>query len=243
MTLRDPREPAGRVAGLWRYPVKSMGAEALDAADVGWHGLAGDRRWAFVRDAVAGSGFPWLTLRERGDLARFVPAFADPSRPDRSPLTVRTPEGAVFDIADPALAALLHPRAAPGARAIKLDRGAFDTFPVSLIGTGTIAALGRQVGRGLETARFRPNVLVDTGDEPFAEDRWVGRVLRIGALRLRVDKRDGRCVVITIDPVTGERDPRVLRTVVAEREGCLGVYASTVEPGRFARGDAVWVDD
>jgi uncharacterized protein len=54
------------VVGLWRYPVKSMAGEALVAAEVSWHGLAGDRRWAFVRDGVVRSGFPWLTLRERG---------------------------------------------------------------------------------------------------------------------------------------------------------------------------------
>ena len=39
----------GRVAGLWRYPVKSMGAEALEAVEVSWAGMAGDRRWALVR--------------------------------------------------------------------------------------------------------------------------------------------------------------------------------------------------
>ena len=32
----------GRIAGLWRYPVKSMAAEELDGAEVSWHGLAGD---------------------------------------------------------------------------------------------------------------------------------------------------------------------------------------------------------
>ncbi len=72
--------------------------------------------------------------------------------------------------------------------------------------------------------------------------RWVGRVLRIGSLRLRVDKRDGRCAVITIDPVTTERDPATLRTVVAERQGCLGVYGSVVEPGRIERGAAVLLE-
>ena len=58
-------------------------------------------------------------------------------------------------------------------------------------------------------------------------------------MRLRVDKRDGRCVVITTDPDTLERDPAILRLVAAERDGCLGVYASTVERGRVACGDAV----
>jgi hypothetical protein len=55
----------GRVVGLWRYPVKSMAAETLAEVDVSWHGLVGDRRWAFVREGAERSGFPWLTLRER----------------------------------------------------------------------------------------------------------------------------------------------------------------------------------
>ena len=52
----------------------------------------------------------------------------------------------------------------------------------------------------------------------------------------------GRCVVITIDPVTTERNPAILRTVARDREGCLGVYGSTVEPGRIAVNDAVAIE-
>ena len=59
---------------------------------------------------------------------------------------------------------------------------------------------------------------------------------------LRIDKRDGRCVVITIDPVTGERNPDILRAAAAERQGCLGVYGSTVEPGRVTVNDSVLME-
>jgi uncharacterized protein YcbX len=216
-----------------------MAAEELPAAEVGWFGFAGDRRWAFVRDGVVQSGFPWLTLRERGDLNHYRPSFVEPASPDKSPTTVRTPAGATFDVVDPALAAELG----PGVRVIKQNRGVFDTFPLSLITTQTIAGLGALLDRRLETARFRPNLLVEAADAaPFPEDGWVGSVLRIGGLRLRVDKRDGRCAVITIDPLTTERDPAILRTVVTDRQGCLGVYGTTVEPGRVAVGDAVLVD-
>jgi hypothetical protein len=76
---------AGRVAGLWRYPVKSMAAEVLAEADVSWHGLAGDRRWAFIRDGMAHSGTPWLTTRHCLQMAHFRPSFVDPDRPDASP--------------------------------------------------------------------------------------------------------------------------------------------------------------
>jgi uncharacterized protein YcbX len=230
----------GHVTALWRYPVKSMAGEALAAADVSWHGFAGDRRWAFVRDGVVRSGFPWLTLRERGDLAHYLPSFADPSRPDASATVVRTPGGALLDVVDPALAAELG----AGVRVIKQDRGVFDTFPLSLITTRTIERLGETVGRTLVPQRFRPNLLVESvSGEPFAEDAWVGSVLRIGSLRLRVDKRDGRCVIVTMDPVTTERDPAVLRAIARDREGCLGVYGSTVLPGRVAVGDPVVVEE
>ncbi len=229
--------PVGRVVGLWRYPVKSMAAEALSEVDVSWHGFAGDRRWAFIRNGVAPSGFPWLTLRERGDLRHYRPSFVEPAQPDKSPTVMRTPAGDLFDVADPALAAELCPS---GVRVIRQNRGIFDTFPLSLITTQTIDRLGEMVGARLDVERFRPNILIEAaGETPFAEDSWVGCVLRIGGVRLRVDKRDGRCVVITIDPGTTERDPAILRTVARERQGCLGVYGSTVEPGRIAVNDPV----
>jgi len=43
----------GRVRELWRYPVKSMGGEALAACEVGTLGIAGDRGWA-IRDEQVG---------------------------------------------------------------------------------------------------------------------------------------------------------------------------------------------
>jgi uncharacterized protein len=230
----------GRVIGLQRYPVKSMGTEALVQADVSWHGLAGDRRWAFVRNDVPQSGFPWMTLRERSDMSRYRASFVEPTRPDRSPVVVQNPAGVVFDLADSALATELYPA---GVRLIKQDRGIFDTFPLSLITTQTITRLAETVGSQLDVRRFRPNFLVDaTEDVNFPEDAWVGCVLRIGGMRMRVDKRDGRCVVITIDPETQERNPAILRTVANDRQGCLGVYGTTVEPGRVFLNDAVVIE-
>jgi len=225
----------GRVAGLWRYPVKSMAGEELAAAEVSWHGLAGDRRWAFIREGHERDGFPWLTIRERPELARYRPRFAEPERPEASVTWVRSPSGREFDVADPALAAELG----PGARVIKQNRGVFDTLPLSLLSVQTVAGVGRLAGADLAVARFRPNLLVDAAAGEFPEDAWVGRVLRLGGTRMRVDKRDQRCVVVTIDPVTLERNPAVLRVIAREREACLGVYGSAVEPGRVAVGDPV----
>ena len=235
----------GRVAALWRYPVKSMAAEELDGAEVSWHGLAGDRRWAFIRDGQVRSGFPWLTIRELPELAHYRPRFTEPDRPNASPTRVCTPSGAELDAADPALAAELG----AGVRVIKQNRGVFDTMPLSLVTTQALTSLGRLAGAEVAAGRFRPNILVDASavDAPgahapgrdFPEDAWVGRVLRIGGLRMRVDQRDQRCVIVTVDPVTLRRDPAILRAIARERDTRFGVYGSTVEPGQVAVGDAV----
>jgi uncharacterized protein YcbX len=226
----------GRVAMLYRYPVKSMAAESLQSIEAGWNGFAGDRRWAFVREGLERSGFPWLTIRELPAMWHYQPRFADPSNPDKSDTLVRTPAGQEYDVIDPELAQHLG----HGARVIRQGRGIFDTLPLSLITTQTVAAIGASVGASFEARRFRPNLVVeatDGGDSP--EDTWVGDVLRIGGMRMRIDKRDKRCVVVNVNPATIEKDPSVLRAIAQERESCLGVYGTTVEPGLVSIGDEV----
>ncbi len=238
-TERQLTGAVGRLVALWRYPVKSMAAEKLDEVDVSWHGLAGDRRWAFVRDGVPQSGFPWLTLRERPDLRDYRPSPTDPNRPDDGVVLVRTPGGAELDVVDPALADELG----HGARVIKQNRGVFDTMPLSLITTQTIASLGALVGGELDAQRFRPNLLLEAaGDTPYPEDAWVGSLLRIGDLRVRIDRRDQRCVVVNIDPVTASCEPAILRAIARERQSCAGVYGSIVQPGRISVGDPVLLE-
>jgi uncharacterized protein YcbX len=230
----------GRVAALWRYPVKSMAPEPLEEVEVSWHGLSGDRRWAFIRNGIVRSGFPWLTIRERPDMRHYRPSFADPARPDASRTVVRTPAGEELDVVDPALAAELG----GNARVIKQDRGVFDAAPLSLITTQSVAGVAGLVDLELEAQRFRPNLLVEAADDAaFPEDAWVGSVLRIGGAAVRIDQRDSRCVLVNVDPVTDERDPAILRAIARERESCVGVYGATVLPGVVSVGDPVILDD
>jgi uncharacterized protein YcbX len=229
-------QPVARVVSLFRYPVKSMAAEVLDHVDVSWQGLAGDRRWAFVQDGHVRSDFPWLTVRELPAMWTYRPSFVDPLRPDKSPTVVRTPTGIELDVVDPALAAELG----LGVRVIKQERGVFDAFPLSLISTRTVADLGAIVDAPLDPLRFRPNLVVEPIDDvPFPEETWVGSVLRIGDVRMRVDKKDQRCIMVNVDPQTTKRNAAVLRAIGRERQACLGVYGSTVTPGRVAVGDLV----
>jgi uncharacterized protein len=94
-----------------------------------------------------------------------------------------------------------------GVRVMKLDRGTFDTMPLSLFTTRTIDSLGALLGTDLDVRRFRPNLVIEAfGEASFPEDAWVGGVLTVGAARMRIDGRDKRCVVVNVDPVTGRRD-------------------------------------
>ena len=226
----------GRVAKLFRYPVKSMSAEPLESVDIDWNGFAGDRRWAFIRGDLVRSGFPWLTIRENSSMWQYCPRFVEPDKPNTSITMVRTPSGKELDVVDPALAAELG----HNARVIKQDRGVFDAFPLSLLSTQSVASLSASVGEELDMRRFRPNLYIESaegGDSP--ENSWIGEVLEIGEMQMRIDKRDKRCVTINVDPVTTERNHAILRSVAQERDTRFGVYGSPVRPGNVKIGDTV----
>src|SRR5882724_8371070 len=82
----------GEVETLFRYPVKSMSGERLEVADLGWHGLDGDRRLAFYRTEDRG-GFPWLTASKLPELILFAPQRRGPAVSENLPTHIRTPEG------------------------------------------------------------------------------------------------------------------------------------------------------
>lgn len=169
----------------------------------------------------------------------YRPRFVEPERPELSPTMVRTPSGEELDVVDPSLAAQLG----QGVRVIKQGRGIFDTMPLSLISTRTVDAISALTGSQLDALRFRPNIVVETlDDSEYPEDGWVGSVLNFGGMKMRVDQRDKRCVMVNVDPESTERDPSILRAIAQDRQACLGVYGSTVQPGRLSVGDSVIIE-
>src|ERR1700693_5603386 len=98
----DPME-IGHVEAIFRYPVKSMGGERLEVAQLGWHGLEGDRRLAFRRMDDR-SGFPWLNASTLPELLLFAPHRRD-SASEELPTHVRTPGGEEMPVFGEELAA------------------------------------------------------------------------------------------------------------------------------------------
>jgi uncharacterized protein YcbX len=238
--------PIGEVVALYRYPVKSMAGEPLDAADLGWHGLAGDRRLALRRLGDRG-GFPWLTASRLPNLILHLPLRHGPAADADLPTHVRTPDGRELGTFSHDLAEEIGGRHGAPVEMLHLDRGIFDEASVSVITLATVDAIAQLAARQPDVRRFRPNILLATrGAIPFEEDGWVGGILSFGdpgdGPAIAVTNRDVRCAMVNLDPDTAHADADVLRAIVRERGSRAGVYATVTRCGRIALGQPVYLE-
>jgi MOSC domain-containing protein len=255
----------GTVESLWRYPVKSMRGEELDELFAGYAGVYGDRLFAFESSANP-KGFPFFTGRDQRQMIRYCAHFRNPAKaaqpvnlneaeklsPNLNPISadafelmvdVETPDGQTFAIDDPALIDRLRANI-DGNHELKLlrsDKAITDCRPLSIFSVQTAKRLGEETGVAVDKRRFRANVYVDlTSSEGFAEDEFVGRSVRIGSrVIVAVLQRDGRCMMITLDPDTAEKTPAILKAVAQAHEGMAGVYGAVLAEGMIRKGDPV----
>src|SRR5215213_204921 len=163
----------GHVHQLVRYPVKSMAGVATDTVFLGWHGLQGDRRFAFRR-LNDNSGFPWLIASRLPELVLYQPLGLDESAEEPAPTHVRTPEGVDLPLGSAELHNSVAEKFGSPVELMKLKHGIFDEASVSVINLATISAIGREAGQDLDTRRFRANVVIASDwTEPFLEDGWI----------------------------------------------------------------------
>jgi uncharacterized protein YcbX len=233
----------GHVCELVRYPVKSMAGTVTESAFLGWHGLDGDRRFAFRR-LGDDSGFPWLSASRVPELVVYHPLGLDESTGEPLPIHVRTPAGTHLELRSAELKSEVAERLGSSVELMKLKHGIFDEASVSVISLATIAGIGSEAGVNLDRRRFRMNIVLETpDDEPFLEDGWVGGKLVFGNTEprpaLTVTSRDVRCMMINLDPDTGAQDARVLKTVVRLNQNNAGVYGTVVQTGTIRVGDPV----
>jgi hypothetical protein len=205
------------VAGLWRYPVKSLAGEPLQVATLTPSGIAGDR----VVHVCGPEGV--RTARRHHRLL----ALDGTLGPDGCPRI----NGHPWDNAE---ALTLIKQAAGDDAWLEAWEGLerFDILPLLVATDGAVAAFGRDI------RRLRPNILIG-GVEGLAEREWEGARLRIGDTVIRLDALRGRCVMTTVDPDTLERDPRVLKDIVRRFGGRLALDADVVCGGTVRVGDQV----
>lgn len=230
----------GQVEGLFRYPVKSMRGESLEAATLGWNGIDGDRRFAFRRLEERGE-FPWLTGSKLPELLHYTPQRRDGGT---LPTHVRTPEGQEVPVMGDALAAEVGRRYGAPVQMMQLKNGIFDEACISVITSETAHEITRRAGTSADPRRFRPNILIrSTRAVPFEEDDWVGGVLAFGAgddaPAIAVTMRDVRCVMVNLDPDGGTAEPAVLKAVVRANQNHAGVYGTVTRIGRVVVGQTI----
>ena len=237
----------GRIAELWRYPVKSMGGEQCTSLDLTMTGIAGDRQLAF-ESADAPVGKPLLRAAARAAMLR-LRASTSPSRR----VLLHTAGGAILNIDDLAIAEqLARELDLPAASALTLlrsPRPLTDVRPVALHSLQSIRQLATELGAtclpglhtGFDPRRLRSNLILDLdASEPFAEDTLAGRTLQIGATaRLRITERIPRCRLVSLAPETAAHDPALLKHLAREHNGRAGIYARPVTPGTLRVGDPV----
>jgi hypothetical protein len=282
------------VQEIWRYPVKSMAGENLEATEVGQRGVAGDRAWA-VRDEVRGG------IRGAKKIAGLMKLAAEypspPSAEGSSPATIHFEDGSTGNTGDEEIHQRLsdaldhsvtlwplvpvgdgshYKRGAPESADMEKelrtifarepeeplpDLGVFppellanecppgtyfDAFPLLILTTNSLASMqAASADSRFDVRRFRPNLLIDDpeSEDTFPESAWEGRRVRIGSAVLRMEMVCPRCVMVTRGFQELPADPKIMRSLVRENHGNLGLYARVEGAGQIHRGDTLeWLD-
>ncbi|HYL75313.1 MAG TPA: MOSC N-terminal beta barrel domain-containing protein [Bryobacteraceae bacterium] len=235
----------GHVEAIFRYPVKSMRGEPLHTAELGWHGLPGDRRLALRRMNDRGE-FPWLTASKLPALLLFTPQHGEDAAPGALPTHVRTPDGHEIPIFGEELAADVGRRYGAPVQMMQWKHGIFDEASISVIASDTVREISQLAGLSPDVRRFRPNVAVRLlRSGAFQEDEWVGRVLSFGeaadAPAIAVTMRDVRCAMLNLDPDSASPAPEMMKAVVRVHENTAGIYGTVTRTGRLAAGQPIFL--
>ncbi len=235
-------EIIGHVAALNRFPVKSMAGEPLQVAEIDWQGVEGDRQYGFYfRESR--SRFPWLTARDVSELTLHTARFADPDAPKTARVEIVAPDGWRGHVDDAELLERLSAAAGKPLGLMQLAIGAYDSMPVSVVTTAAHRRVEAVHGGALDMRRFRTNLVIESD---HSQSDWAGKRIAFGAGDSEGDgaellMTDGipRCAMITIDPDTAVRDPKVLRTIAQQFGNIYGAYAAPAKKGLVRVGDVV----
>ncbi len=239
MTPHTATTIVGRVAGLWRYPIKSLDGEQRDALTFDRRGVERDREWALV-DGEGGIASGKTTRRFRK-----VPGLLrHGARLDGRVPVIALADGREAPVDSLEAAGLVEEIAGPG---WSLRREAaisyFDAGAVHLVTSVTLATLSAAARWPVSVERLRPNVLIELEDkfdgEPFPEDGWIGSTIELGSVRLQVSERVIRCVMLNHRRPKLRARPDVLKLVGRLNQACAGVYADVVVPGEVRVGNPV----
>jgi uncharacterized protein YcbX len=232
------------VAAMWRWPVKSMAGERVNAMRLDGRGVGGDRTHAVLYEHKG----EWrrLTAREAPRLLAWQGVYPfnlggglDPARPPFA--VVISPDGHRYRWGDPRLRFALERDLGRPVRLVRDVEGMPDLSRTLLVTLQpTLDALREELGAEVDLRRFRTNLHLDVDVPAWAELGWEGRELAFeGGVRLKLLHPCERCAIPTRDPDTQVKWPGLLRHLNAEHQQVFGINARVIANGRVEVGEAV----
>lgn len=232
----------GTVAGLWRWPVKSMAGERVNALRLDGRGAGGDRTHAVMHEHK-GERKP-LTAREAPRLLAWRATYPfnlggglDPARPPFAIVTA--PDGHSYRWGDPRLRTKLEDDLGRPVQLLR-DVDGFQDAPRTLLVTtqASLEALGEELDGPIDVRRFRPNLHLDMDAAAWEDLGWEGAELTFsGGVRLKLLHACERCAIPTRHPDTQVKWPGLLRHLAATHDQCFGINARVLTGGRLAAGE------
>ena len=220
-----------------------MGGESLDHLEVGPTGVVGDREWAvYGADGKLASGKHSRRFRRMDPVFELMARRVAESD-GGSGGVVLVPDGRELALGDwGASTDVDEVLSEHFGEPVTLRRESTvphqDAASVSMVGTATLAELGRHEGGGrpIDPRHLRANIVLDT-KTPFIEESWVGREVRVGTAIVSVTEPTERCRMVGVAQVGVPSRPGLLRAISAHHDLVAGVYAEVVTAGFIALGD------
>lgn len=238
----------GNLKEIIRHPVKSFTGEKVQKTKMMSYGLYGDRSHAF-KDLTRANKF--LTITQFPKMAQYKASFnSEESQKEFPSIQVTSPEGKLYNWNDPELIKEIEEQSKRKIQPISYNPdyvplGAIEEEHVLLVTDASVAELANKWGESIDYRRFRPNLFFTLNTPlPFIEDTWFGKKIKIGQeVELKIIRHCERCMIINVDPKSGEISSSLLKTVVKERKNHFGVYASVIKTGEINVGDQIQLLD
>lgn len=246
------------VTAIRRYPVKGLSADDLTAVELAQgKALPLDRAYGLLHGPAAQDmdrtgwrpASDFFTLERTEKLAALDTVFEEETRSlvirrgGRQVTRGRLDQPMGRMLVEQFFAAYLAGLAPGAPKLIEAKGCAFTELEdptVTLLNLASVRDLEERVAKkAVDPRRFRANLLID-GLPPWEERHWVGRVLTVGGVTLRLMALMEYSPAWDVNPATGARDFNALP--VLERgyghDRC-GVHAQVLKGGRVALGDPV----
>ena len=236
----------GYIRDIVRYPVKSFRGESVNKTNVMNYGLYGDRSHAYLDESRPGK---YLTITQFPEMVRYKAGFMGEENLNKyPPARITAPDGKQVPWNDEQLIKELEQRASAEITPVQyspihVPEGAIEEENILVVTDASLMKMKELWGKEeLDFQRFRPNLVLSMIKyEPFMEDQWCGKTMKIGDVELKVKRHCERCMIITVDPESGDRDPSLHKTVISERNNHFGVYVTVLKTGEIAAGDEVYL--